>query len=66
MPGVNPAGPYSMFHVVAEPYSVQPRSAELVVRLLTVKLPGSTQAGGGQIEPDDESVKNKPTVGPGP
>ena len=40
VPKVNPAGPYSTFHAVSEPPAVQPKSAPVVVALLTAKAVG--------------------------
>ena len=50
VPGVNPAIPHSMFHEVAVPFSVQPKSAEVSVRLVASKLIGNEQVGPSSIQ----------------
>ncbi len=44
--GVNPAAPHSISHIVAVPFSVQPKSAEELVIFVTTKLDGWAHAGG--------------------
>ena len=45
MPGVNPVGPYSMFHLVAEPGSTQVKNADVVVRFFASRLVGARHVG---------------------
>ncbi len=47
--GVNPVVPHSMSHVVAVPFSVHPKSAEVVVKLEAVNADGAGQEGGAAI-----------------
>ncbi len=42
--GVNPVAPHSISHVVADPFSIQAKSAEVAVKLVAVKADGSGQA----------------------
>ena len=45
VPTTNPVGPYSIFHAVSEPPTVQERSKELDVILLATKLLGVRHGG---------------------
>ena len=45
VPGEKPAKPYWTFHAVSVPFAVHPKSAELDVILVAVKVEGATQAG---------------------
>ena len=49
VPGVNPAGPYSMFHIVSVPPAVHPKSAEAVVMLEVVSPDGGKHDGVSKI-----------------
>jgi len=49
VPCVNPDVPHSTFHEVAEPFSNQPKLAEIAVTAVVVNKEGSGQAGASLI-----------------
>ena len=65
-PKANPAGPYSTFHAVSVPPAVQPKSAPVVVTLVTANAVGVKQDGQFPVPTAVMVVLPEPIIFPKP